>query len=576
MDRTETETQTSSALPAHPYDPVRAIGTAYRVDSTHVRMHLFGAPGDESAARGTPVVAPCQVGDFVVFDCGDVAVFGRLTSVELPEDGGAKTHDAGPTASALLLTSMSLATGEVTPGVLTYPRLGSTVYAAHPLLLKWIAEESVRDGGDGHPLILDLATLPDGTHIGLTPERLFGRHCALLGTTGGGKSYTLARIIEACSAYSAKLVLLDPTGEYHRLDSRVRHISVGGPDRPATAVEAIFPYRELVEEDMIALFEPDSAVQLARMRSAIKSLKLANVLGLGHQLVSGNGCIPKAHQLKAAFDEEFKRHIDVVDSHAASFDLELLPNQIRLECVWPSAGSAQTPGERARWGGPHEGDLNACDALIARIEAHINAPEYHTIFQTSGSYDTVPREILEFLESDDTVLRISLRQLSYTASIREIVANAIGRHLLELGKSGAFAGKPVVVLVDEAHQFVSRELGDETWRYSLDAFELIAKEGRKYSVTVCLATQRPRDIPEGVMSQVGTFVVHRLISDADRAVVERASGEIDRAAADFLPTLAPGQAVVIGVDFPMPLMIQIRKPTREPDAEGPDYQTHWR
>ncbi|HLB04311.1 MAG TPA: DUF87 domain-containing protein, partial [Gaiellaceae bacterium] len=340
---------------------MRAIGTAYRVDSTHVRMRLFGAPGEESAARGTHVVAPGQVGDFVVFDCGDVAVFGRLTSVELPEDGGAKTHDAGPTASALLLTSMSLATGEVTPGVLTYPRLGSTVYAAHPLLMKWIAEESVRDGGNGNSLILDLASLPDGTHIGVSPERLFGRHCALVGTTGGGKSYTLARIIEACSAYRAKLVLLDPTGEYHRLDSRVRHISVGGPDRPASAVEAIFPYRELVEDDLIALFQPDSTVQLARMRSAIKSLKLANVLGLGHQLVSGNGCIPKAHQLKAAFDEEFKRHIDVVDSHAASFDLELLPNQIRLECVWPSAGSAQTPGERARWGGPHEGDLNACD-----------------------------------------------------------------------------------------------------------------------------------------------------------------------------------------------------------------------
>jgi DNA helicase HerA-like ATPase len=78
------------------------------------------------------------------------------------------------------------------------------------------------------------------------------------------------------------------------------------------------------------------------------------------------------------------------------------------------------------------------------------------------------------------------------------------------------------------------------------------------------------------MSQVGTFVVHRLISDADRAVVERASGEIDRAAADFLPTLSPGQAVVIGVDFPMPLMIQIRRPTREPDAQGPDFQTYWR
>src|SRR5580658_6664699 len=74
---------------------------------------------------------------------------------------------------------------------------------------------------------------------------------------------------------------------------------------------------------------------------------------------------------------------------------------------------------------------------------------------------------------------------------------------------------------------------------------------------------------------MGTLIVHRLINDRDREVVERASGEIDRSAAEFLPTLAPGQAVIIGVDFPIPLTVQITAPDAHPDSQGPDYQRHW-
>ena len=110
---------------------------------------------------------------------------------------------------------------------------------------------------------------------------------------------------------------------------------------------------------------------------------------------------------------------------------------------------------------------------------------------------------------------------------------------------------------------------------ALDAFDLIAKEGRKYGLTICIATQRPRDIPEGVLSQMGTLIVHRLINDRDREVVERASGEIDRSAAEFLPTLAPGQAVIIGVDFPIPLTVQMTAPSAPPDSRGPDFQRYW-
>jgi uncharacterized protein len=140
------------------------------------------------------------------------------------------------------------------------------------------------------------------------------------------------------------------------------------------------------------------------------------------------------------------------------------------------------------------------------------------------------------------------------------LANGLGRRLLALARDGRFAKRPVVICLDEAHQFMNKWLGDDYSRYPLDAFDLIAKEGRKYSLSLCLATQRPRDIPEAVIGQMETLLVHRLTNDGDRSAVERAAGDIDRSAAAFLPSLAPGQALLLGVDYPIPLNITVSPP----------------
>jgi uncharacterized protein len=75
---------------------------------------------------------------------------------------------------------------------------------------------------------------------------------------------------------------------------------------------------------------------------------------------------------------------------------------------------------------------------------------------------------------------------------------------------------------------------------------------------------------------MGTLVVHRLTNDKDREVVERACGEIDRAASAFLPNLQPGEAAIIGADFPIPMTIQVTPPTARPYSDGPAFQKHWR
>lgn len=86
---------------------------------------------------------------------------------------------------------------------------------------------------------------------------------------------------------------------------------------------------------------------------------------------------------------------------------------------------------------------------------------------------------------------------------------------------------------------------------------------------MCIATQMPRDIPLGTLSQMGTFVVHRLINEQDKKAVENAASAAKRNSLSFLPILGEGEALLVGVDFPMPLTIKIDVPKRAPDSQTP-------
>jgi hypothetical protein len=513
---------------------------------------------------------------------GGCAIFGRIVNVRLPErerlsvepsfGGNSPSH---PVGTIQLLSTLSLETAEVTGGISRHPRLGSRIYAAHPRLVTWIAESSGKLPVSENTVSLDLAFVPaaDNTPLRIPPERMFGRHCAVLGATGGGKSWTVARLIEETSKLpEAKMVLLDATGEFHTLSSFIKHVHIGvGATLPAESEAVAFPYWELTEGDLFALFKPSGQTQAPKLRQAMRSLKVAHL----EKALATNGVVIKANKAKAPFEKACRDYSSKIEQTLATFRVQYLSQQIIEECVWP-AGRMQGGGEDpSRWGSSNESERSYCISLITRIDDMVQSVELAPVLQP-GKTKPLSTALDEFLAADaQRVFRISLKHLSFTHNAREIIANAIGRHLLGKARESAFKKVPLVVFLDEAHQFLDKHLGDETTRYPLDAFDLVAKEGRKYGLTICIATQRPRDIPEGVLSQMGTLIVHRLINDRDREVVERASGDIDKSAAEFLPTLAPGQAVIIGVDFPIPLTVQIRRPQAVPDSKGPDYQQHW-
>ena len=519
-----------------------------------------------------------NVGDFVAIELDDAAVLGRITA-SAAEPAAVPLEPAEQSilrsiVTIQLLSTIGLRERTVEGGLPRYPRLGARVFAAEPSLIAWIAEASAGREPEQSGLLIGLGTLPaaEDATVRIAPERLFGRHCAVIGATGGGKSWTLARTVEEVARFpGAKVILLDATGEFHTLSGLARHLQIGeGDPEPPTCKSCVFPYRKLTEGDLFALFRPSGPVQGPKLRQAIKSLKLARL----EPSLASAGLLIRFQRLKAPVDQAFLKHSRALEGVFADFNIDLLVKQIQEECVHSAAGSANAP-DYARWGLYNEADKSECTRLLGRIEDICTSAELACLFQPAGKPSVID-EIEEFLESaEHGVLRISLKYLSFSYNAREIMADAIGRHLLALARTRKFRGRPTLVVLDEAHQFLNKALGEGETRYPLEAFDLLAKEGRKYSLSLCLATQRPSDIPEGVLSQIGTLVVHRLTNERDRRVVEHASDEIDRSLTEFLPALAPGQAVLIGAAFPIPLTVRIAPPSAPPDSQGSGFQQHW-
>ena len=427
-----------------------------------------------------------------------------------------------------------------------------------------------KEGKDDNSVMLELGTVDvaQESTISIKPERLFGRHCAILGATGGGKSWTTARVLEECLKYRSKLILIDATGEYRGFSGAyIEHCHLGQPvNMAATSAPCSLPSTSFLESDFVALFEPAGKIQGPKMRAAIRSLRLAKL----KPVLAPTGFIKKIDQSKGAIHaaESDPSVSAKLDDPSQSFEVKLLPIQIQHECVWPDAFN-----DTSKWG-KEDGNFAHCLALVARINGVLVSPAFKCVFESTDG--PLTDKISNFISSDRRLLRICLSGIAHEFNAREILANVIGRYLLTKARNSAFLERPLVVVVDEAHNFLGRHIGAEDYTAKLDAFELIAKEGRKYGLNICLSTQRPRDITEGVLSQMGTLIVHRLTNDQDRAVVERACGEIDRSASAFLPNLRPGEAAIIGADFPIPLTIQIRKPQTRPKSDGPNFQEHWK
>jgi DNA helicase HerA-like ATPase len=180
------------------------------------------------------------------------------------------------------------------------------------------------------------------------------------------------------------------------------------------------------------------------------------------------------------------------------------------------------------------------------------------------------RPFLDQSDADRTGPSVTGFDLSLVATdVLENVTSLLGRILFEFAAILA-ASHPMLLVLEEAHRFVP-SAPQTTGARSVAVFERIAKEGRKFGISLLLASQRPSELSETVVAQCGTVIAHRLTHEADQALLRHATPFGSHGLLSQLPGLVPQHALVTGVSSAVPAAVRIRDVEDPPRSQDPDF-----
>lgn len=190
----------------------------------------------------------------------------------------------------------------------------------------------------------------------------------------------------------------------------------------------------------------------------------------------------------------------------------------------------------------------------------------------------------DFTGDDNMVLTvISLKKCNAEAKkmIPLLVAKNLYREHKERYSESKKIEKTINLIIDEAHNILSAQSirEEQAWKdYRLEVFEEIIKEGRKFGFYITLASQRPYDISQTIISQLHNYFIHRLVNEQDLNMIANTVNSLDSVSKSQIPNLAPGQCIITGTSFDIPLLIQVDrlKEEKTPTSDSADLVTLWK
>ena len=420
---------------------------------------------------------------------------------------------------------------------------------------------------DGPKLSLGHFTLDDEAVAYLNGNKLFQRHAIVVGSTGSGKSWTTARLLDQIAKLpQANVVLFDIHGEYRPLASEAfRHLRIAGPSdiengRGLDDGVLHLPYWLLGYEALVSMFV-DRSDQNAPNQSMIMTRTVVDTK-------------------KATLDPGI--HKEILDNFTIDspvpFEINTVLDNLKM------LDEQMVPGARAgsEKQGPYHGKLSR---LIGRLEAKRNDRRLAFLFQPpaecmdmgwlermvhavaagraaqDGKLGGI--KIIDFSEVPSDVLPLMVSLLAQIVFSASLWTQNDKRH-------------PIAIMCDEAHLYIPERMqADSSDAVAVEIFERIAKEGRKYGIGLVVISQRPSEVNRTVLSQCNNVIAMRLTNGDDQSVIKRLLPDSLGSFGDLLPVLDVGEALVVGDASLLPTRIRISEPAMKPDSQTVAFWDRW-
>lgn len=660
------------------FDEIRnlTIGTIESVSPIEIKVLLeVDAPQNVAINTGVPTHFP-KINGYVLIPNETGAIVGVINWIGIqhsnyPIRKGFKDFDLIDLPFPLrkmVITPLGVlkkkkdSTYEIERGVYSYPSVGDNVILPTDKQLSAIVENP-----DGK-FEIGKAPIASNAPIKVNPDKLFGRHLAILGNTGSGKSCSVAGLIrwsltEADKAktnaqLNSRFIILDPNGEYFDAfndlgSKKVRKFTIKLDDSESDFEQLKIPAWMWNSQEWISFSQAAPGAQRPLLLQSLLDLKRGKQLGNSNiirihsflntsrnSLLTYLGNLPNSTTFaqfmgmtgtlqNISNDLDFHlpliptENTDLSDSYNACSDSV---KQIIASRVWNSNG-------RSGFNSFSHQDVSSIIASVESVLSHIQLCDNETSQVNPDTpinfelNDLIPYleqlaenqggNILQFVQmlslrmrflfsderlkgvvqpkEDITLLdwlnqyigsneaengQITLIDLSLIPSdIIHVVIAVLSRLTFEAIQRYRKIYKkelPTTIVLEEAHTFL-REFNNNTNNICLETFERIAREGRKFGLSMVLSSQRPSELSQTVLSQCNTFLLHRIVNDRDQDLVKKLVPDSLSGLLKELPILPSRKAILVGWAFPIPVLVEMRFLDKEhrPQSNDPNFWDVW-
>lgn len=398
-------------------------------------------------------------------------------------------------------------------------------------------------------------------------NKFFNKHIAIIGSTGSGKSHTVAKIIQsAVNGKSGKyaglnnshVVIFDIHSEYYAAFPDANYISIDN---------LILPYWLLNSEELQELFietEANDHNQRSLFKDAVVESKKNHYVG--------DATIKE----RIHFDSPYFFDIDDVLNKAINENEKMV-----------DTGEKYSTGDKKGQPKKNKGSLNGMlTNFINRMEVKLHDKRLEFLLGDKAkaiSFQDTLKQFLGYGESKSNVTIIDLSGIPF--EVLSISVSLISRILFEYGyyykkvlesKEAQYNNDiPLLLVYEEAHKYVPNS-DMAKYRASRDSIERIAKEGRKYGVSLLLASQRPSEISDTIFAQCSNYVAMRLTNPNDQACVRKLLPDTLGDLINKLPSLKAGEGLLIGDAVVLPSVVKIEKCEPSPSSNDIPYWELWK
>ncbi len=533
-----------------------------------------------------------QIGSFVKIPIGYNYLFGIITQVgagAVPENQ-VESQPFGNRWITIQLVGEGQRAGEFQRGISQYPTISDEVHLVSEEDLKRIYGQPEKPyfvkvghiaGAESIPALIDV-------------NKLVTRHSAVVGTTGSGKSTTVASLLNALSDNvnypSSRILVFDIHGEYGQALRDKANIYKVNADKTEGSVEQelLLPFWALNFDELVEISfgkitnEKDYNTILERILSEKrKSLQKYPKEGLNTDTLNVDSPVPFSlnHLWYELYIQTLGKLYQDKEGKPLAYELDENEKEIKgdpakgLPPIFKKINSNGANGDRVQY--QNESPLTNGQQLHS-LGSKLRVPRFDFIFKPS---DWTPKEDGHTTQDLDTLIEgwigsdkpITILDLS---GVPVTILNTIIGVLLRIIYDSLFwarnlsqGGKerPLLLLMEEAHNYLNSEGS------ALSIVQKIVKEGRKYGIGTMIVSQRPSEINSTILSQCGTFFALRLSNSTDRGHITSAVSDNLDGLTNMLPILKTGEAIILGESVKLPMRTIIKAPPkdRRPDSQDP-------